>query len=160
MNKLKLALVSTVLTGSLLGAVSEASAIAGPTYSAGDAYGALVTVPGGKAPSSTSIYNTFTFDTNGYNVTVRGYVKDTGRSDGQLAGLYATLYYMDGTNSGRKLIGETGNETSFVYEARAFVPSKRVKGIALEACRRSTTSVNACGTPVPGYGLMWDNPYT
>ena len=153
-----IALATAVLAGGLQAGASTASAAAF-TQRAPDAYGHFVNTTHGSSPSSTAILNYLTWDSNGYNVTVQTQLRDTGFGDGQLAGLYAILYYTDGSNSGLKTVDESGDETTFPNPngSRAFVPSKRVSGVSLVACRRSTAAgINACGTSSP----IWDNPYT
>lgn len=141
-----------------LGGATSASAANGVTQHAPDVYGQYVNTSAGRLPSSTAINNYLMWDTNGYYVTVTTQLRDTGRNDGQLAGLYANLVYTDNTSSGLKLVDETGNEGGFDPPvARRFVPSKRVLGVQLFACRRSAAAgINSCTPSAP----LWDNPYT
>ncbi len=147
-----------VLCAAALGVSQPASAAAGIVQRAPDAYGAFVNTSAGRVLSSTAVNNYLTWDTNGQYVTVRTQLKDTGRNDGQVAGLYANLRYTDGTWSGWKTVAETANQSTFTSPiSRRFVPSKRTAGVSLVACRyTATVGINACGAVSPN----WDNPYT
>ncbi len=159
MNLKKGFLVGALGTCLVAAAAPSASAVSGVVRPAYDAYGAFVYTPVGRVPSAAAAGNSIMWDTNGQYVTVYTHVKDTGRSDGQLAGLYANLTFTDGTRSGRKPVFQTGVETSWMPGSRAFVPSKRVANVQLEACRYSAAAgINAC-TPA-GSSWFYDNPYT
>lgn len=118
-------------------------------YGAYDVYGAFVSTPTGVRTSARATSVSLNWNSNRQYVTVAGNLLDTGRGDGKLAGLFAQLYYSDGSSSDWKLVGSSGNETSLTFVSRQFVPGKITTHIRLVACQ-----ANSAGAIVGGCGAV------
>lgn len=145
MKRMKV-LCAAALAVCVLGTAASASAYVAIWEPYTEQYvGQLVSTRCGTGPSAFADRTVIGWDSNGFGVTVQGRLKDTGRCDGHVAGVYALLIYRDGTNSGWKKVYETGNETSFENFSRVFSPSKRTSQVYLMACRySSSTGLTLC----------------